>query len=105
AERFVIIATTPGTRSLPVTTFCKISSHALFKLLPIDIPPVASLIPRFAPNDVGRCNVLKLGSSLIVSTPVARTKIHRGRNSNSDRSLENELAPGLHHISTERLEA
>src|SRR5262245_60630800 len=51
AERSVIIATTPGTRSLPVTTFCKIPSHALFKLLPIDVPPLPSLIPPFAPNE------------------------------------------------------
>jgi hypothetical protein len=40
AERSVTIATTPGTRSLPVVTRCKMLSHALLKSLPIVILPL-----------------------------------------------------------------
>jgi hypothetical protein len=42
SERLVIIATTPGTRGLSVTTLCKIPSHAALKLLAIILPPVFS---------------------------------------------------------------
>src|SRR5256885_1464598 len=41
AERSVIIATTPGTRSLPVATLCKTPSHALLKSLAIVVPPIS----------------------------------------------------------------
>src|SRR5260370_135732 len=86
AERSVIIATTPGTRSLPVTTFCKIPSHALFKLLPIDVSPVAkfdhmllgSLLAVHSESQQSPQPVdATQGSSL--SAGVSNCKVSRGR--------------------------
>ena len=105
AERLVIIATTPGTRGLPVTTLCKIPSHAPFKLLPID----RSSRLKFASSDpvsldrppavrVERCQPLSTCGSrapVRLSQRRLRKRIsHRGRSSNIDWRFDHDLAPG-----------
>src|ERR1700730_10672948 len=94
AERSVIIATTPGTRSLPVTTSCKIPSHALFKLVPIDVPPVeeakfdpvSSLQAAGGPRGT-MSTVVTYGRRAPVRLSQCRLckrKSYRGHSSNSD---------------------
>src|SRR5258706_12223240 len=111
AERSVIIATTPGTRSLPVATFCKIPSHALFKLLPIEVPPVevAKFDPGFSRQAAGgprgtMSTVVTYRSRAPVRLSQRRLrkgKSHRGRSSKSDWRFDHEVAPGQSRTSTE----
>src|SRR6516225_3513455 len=100
AERSVIIATTPGTRSLLVTTLCKTASHALLKLLTIAVPPVevrqvdpvsarqASGGPRGTMSTVVTC-----GSRAPLSQRRLRGRKSRcSRSSNSDWRVDHDLA-------------
>src|SRR6516164_5511110 len=92
AERSVIIATTPGTRSLPVTTLCKTPSHALLNLLTIAVPPVEvvkfdPLFARQAADDPrGTMWTVALQSE---GRPRGR-KSRRSRSSNNDWRIDHD---------------
>src|SRR5262245_21743997 len=112
AERSVIIATTPGTRSLPVTTFCKIASHALFKLLFIDVPPIE--MTRFDPASsrqtaAGPRGTMSTGVTYGSRAPhqlsqsqLRNQKCRSGRRGNSNWRFDHAVAPGHYRDSTER---
>src|SRR5262245_24734450 len=110
AERSVIIATTPGIRPLPVVTFCKIPSHALFKLLFIDVPPVerasSTLLLLDRPLVVG---VERIGVThgiraqrRLSQWQLRKQKFHRGPSSKSDWRLNHAVLQVIIEFSTEQ---